>query len=325
MKFRRTVVIFLSSCLLAALQASFIDVAIHFSNESFSVDWMENKIEDRLFGINYYTCLQTIGTPECPGAQATFQAEYWVRKSDQTGDNVWSKRLDLGSAWTGPVVFDIFAPLDFRPDRNGDFIFSSSVTACFDDLADVEMSLEICDQHGSPWTVFINDTAETVTLDVYPAFGLGEVGTTSVLLPQFYSPQLNNSRDIPVYIPPSVIQNKEQRPINIMFVLDGSESVVESYATRTGFEASQQMGDVPESIMIGLLLFHVVNQCNGDDPCVGISTVEWAYKMDFSQRTYELTYEVGMEYPTESCMYAGDDPSGVYIQGFHRSGWPSTC
>ena len=69
-----------------------------------------------------------------------------------------------------------------------------------------------------------------------------------------------------------------------MILLDGALSTVECYSTRTGFEAGQIMGVVPESIMIG------------------ITTVDFAYQLDFDQRTYELTYEPALDFPGSSCI-----------------------
>jgi hypothetical protein len=58
------------------------------------------------------------------------------------------------------------------------------------------------------------------------------------------------------------------RKMNIMIVLDGALSTIETYSKRTGFEANQMMGVIPESIMIG------------------VTTVEFAYAGDFNQQTY---------------------------------------
>jgi hypothetical protein len=194
------------------------------------------------------------------------------------------KDYDLGSIYTGVVTFSLFAPLPFAVDAAGNLTFSSSITKCVDHLADFEMSQEMCGQIGSSYEFTVSDSLATYSFDIYPSFGLGETGTSSVLLPQFYSSQLNNYRDIPVYVPPSLLQNRVSRPVNIMFVLDGSLSVVESYAKRTGFEAGQLQGQVPESIMIG------------------VSTIEMAYELDFNQRTYELSYEEALVWPTATCI-----------------------
>jgi len=272
------------------LWASVIHLNISFTNASLNSQWFVGdanfKASDKIFGVNFYTCLSEIGTGSCPGAQATFQNQYWVTTADQVSHNNWFKQLDVGDMFTGTVVIDIFAPLPYTLDVHNRLIFSSSVTACFKKKADYEMGAEICGQHGQPWTLHISDTSSVVSIDMFPAFGLSSVGNTSIVLPSFYSSQLNNSRDIPVYQPPSLLQNKVKRAVNIMILLDGSYHVVENYATRTGFESYQLMGQIPESIMIG------------------ISTIEFAYRGDFNQRTYEMTYEKALHYPNETCIYA---------------------
>jgi pimeloyl-ACP methyl ester carboxylesterase len=274
---------FLSLLALKVANASTIDVTVKFSNSSLNAAFFVGG-ENRVFGLNWYTCLDQIGTEVCPGAQATFQSEYFIRTTDNIGIDTWKKTIDVGSSYIGPVVFDLFAPLTMEITVTNELIFSSSVSACFDDTADYEMSGEICGQHGQPWTVDITSTDARIDVEVFPAFGIGETGNTSILLPHFYSTQLDNYRDIPVYVPPSVLQNKVKRPLNIMIVLDGGFGTVQSYSTRTGFEANQIMGVTPESIMIG------------------ITTVEFAYQLDFDQRTYELSYEKSMNYPNETCI-----------------------
>ena len=85
--------------------------------------------------------------------------------------------------------------------------------------------------------------------------------------------------------------------MNILVLLDGSLSVVESYARSTGFESAQIMGSIPESIIIG------------------ISTIDFAYSGDFNQRQYELTYEQTLSYPDESCIPGSDEYGNVYPTG----------
>jgi hypothetical protein len=93
-----------------------------------------------------------------------------------------------------------------------------------------------------------------------------------------------------------VLQNRVSRPVNIMFVLDGSLSAIDSYAKRTGFEAGQSQGQVPESIMIG------------------ISTMEMAYALDFNQRTYELSYDDALDYPTATCISGNTGGASLLLQ-----------
>ena len=131
------------------------------------------------------------------------------------------------------------------------------------------MGGEMCQQQGSPWTVVVND--DDVKVDLYPSFGVG-AGKTWDLLPDLYSPQLNNTRNVSAYVPSSVMQNTVKRPMDVMILLDGSKSIVNTFAKRGGFEAGQATGTVPESVMLG------------------ISTLEFALSGNFGQRSYELTY-----------------------------------
>lgn len=277
---------------LSSANAAVLQVTVKFSQTALDQTFFSAD-EDRVFGLNVYPiCQRELGTEACPGGQAVFEDSLWITTRDNVSTDAWSKSVDLGSSYTGPIVFSLFAPLLYSANDQGKLEFFSSVTACADDLADVEMSLEICGQHGTPWTVDVEDPAATYAFEVFPAFGIGETGRTYVILEQFYSAQLDNSRNISAYVPPSLLQNTVPRPVNIMFVLDGSDAVVQSYSTRTGFEAAQIMGVVPESIM------------------VGITTVEFAYQLDFNQRTYEMTYAEAMAYPSETCISGEYGPTG---------------
>jgi hypothetical protein len=166
-------------------------------------------------------------------------------------DSTWLKRIHVPETYTGPITIYLFAPLFLGFDAQGAVYFDSSVTDCLS-LADNEMGGEFCGAHGQPWTVTITDAKQTIALTAFPAFGMATSGQTVVLMEDLYSPQLNNSRNVSVFIPPSLLQNKMQRPVNIMILLDGAHSVVESFAARTGFETLQVSGVVPESIMIGV-------------------------------------------------------------------------
>ena len=97
------------------LYASIIQLNISFTNTSLNAKWFTGDADfeasDKVFGVNFYTCMSEIGTTSCPGAQATFQTQYWVTTNDQISYNNWFKQLDVGDTYTGAVVIDIFAPL----------------------------------------------------------------------------------------------------------------------------------------------------------------------------------------------------------------------
>lgn len=131
------------------------------------------------------------------------------------------------------------------------------------------MGGEFCEQQGNSWQVEL--AGPSTVLDVWPAFGV-RAGVTSMLLPNFRSDQLGNSRGIPVYVPSSISQNTVPRPVDVLVLMDGAEPVVRSFATNGGFEAGQAAGVVPESVMIGISTLDVVLN-TGADP-----------------RPYEFTY-----------------------------------
>ena len=209
-----------------------------------------------VFGVDWYTCQSSQHNckqndchdePECPGGNAIYQNEYMVHNAnDKVGNDTWHKQLVVDGGFTGDVSIDIFAPLPLEvgPDGIG---FSSSVTWCATKWRN-EMGGELCMANGAMWTVHVDGSGDPITLTVYPGFGMG-VGETSEMFPAMYSPQLNNSRKVPVYVPSTVLQNKVKRVVDIMVILDGSEEVVQKFSTLGGFESAQTAGFVPESIM----------------------------------------------------------------------------
>lgn len=280
--------------LLQCVHAAKISLTIQFTETSLNEKWF--YASDRVFGVNWYTCLETRGnisiggTTECPSGEASFDSSLFVTPADKTATSTWVKVINIPERYTGLVTIQLFAPMALE--FEGTLIkFNSSVTSCLS-LADNEMGGEICGNHGQPWSITITDSAQTLSLTTFPSFGIGSTGTTLVLLPSLFSPQLNNTRDVAAYLPPSLLQNKMSRKMNVMIVLDGALSTIETYSKRTGFEAHQMMGVIPESIMIG------------------ITTVEFAYAGDFNQRTYELTYAVAESYPTQTCISGENGPTG---------------
>lgn len=72
------------------------------------------------------------------------------------------------------------------------------------------------------------------------------------MLQSVYSPQLNNSRNISVFLPQSVLQNTIPREVNILIVLDGEYDVTSAFAYQGGFDVAVRDSVVPESILIGI-------------------------------------------------------------------------
>ena len=255
-----------TSCLLVNLAffasvcyAATINLTVKFSEASLNKKWFPKS--KNVFGLHWSTCLQTPGnvvtlggTATCPEGHASFDSKWFIQTTDKVANqkDTWLKVIQVPETYTGKVTIELWAPTDYEIPS---FSLNSSVTPCLS-LAEAEMSGEFCGQHGSPWTVNITDPKQQIVyLTAFPAFGIGplaSIGVSKVLLPNFYSPQLDNSRDIPAYIPPSLLQNNVSRPINVMIILDATLSVIESYSKNTGFESGQLMGVVPETIMIGI-------------------------------------------------------------------------
>jgi hypothetical protein len=84
-----------------------------------------------------------------------------------------AKDFDFGSVYSGPITFTLFAPLPFAINAQGALTFSSPVKKCADDLADYEMSQEMCGQVGSAYSFSVTDPLATYSFDLYPSFGLG--------------------------------------------------------------------------------------------------------------------------------------------------------
>ena len=250
----------------------------------------------RYFLLSWYTCLTVIGTSECPGGQGTFNKDLAIYASDKAGTDLWTKEIDTGSSYTGILVFSLAVPIAtdvsklpslapfvsplkecvVKPECTG-----ARTPECLN--AYPRLQGELCNQIGTPYTVTITDPSAAYTVEAYPAFGFMS-GSATNLLTAFPSPTLDiaaniaagmpsTTRDVPVYVPPSLLQNKVARKLNIMVTFDSDLTVVESFAFRAGFEHAQLTGDAPESILIG------------------IGVLQFAFAGNLAQRTYELTWD----------------------------------
>lgn len=130
---------------------------------------------------------------------------------------------------------------------------ASSIPLCLN----VPQVQSLCFQTSQPWVTFITSIEQIITMEVYPAFGLLQRANITTLLntaelsePTFGKSTIT-SRDINVYIPPSISQNTIKRPINILVANDGSYQEVETYVM-SGFDVAVQTGKVPESILVGI-------------------------------------------------------------------------
>ena len=114
----------------------------------------------------------------------------------------------VDASYNGIVYFDVYAPKSVNPLYAGppSPLVVCPIAACQASAA-YEMGGEVCQQQGNAWRVLMDDATTIATVDIFPAFGF-ETGATSVLLPALYSPQLDNTRDVAVYVPSTVSQNK---------------------------------------------------------------------------------------------------------------------
>lgn len=277
--------IFMTFPCIFLINAALLEVRLHFPITKLNDAYYEATSDNTLFGINYVTCFdaQDYSQNSCPGGEGVFTTLLRITPNNFVGNDTWSISLPVND-WIGNGYVDIYTPQVYAP--NGDSYYQSPVTACTQKEI-YEMGGEMCQQQGSAWTVFI-DTSDIV-LDVYPAFGVEE-GTTYTILPDLYSPQLNNSRNVSAYVPSSITQNTVKRPVGVLILLDGSQAIVDTFSRRGGFEAGQAEGSVPESIMIG------------------ITALEFALAGDFDERTYEMTYAESLD-DSQSCPQ-GNGPTG---------------
>eukprot|EP01035_Chromulina_nebulosa_P024885 gene24885-32420_t len=182
-------------------------------------------------------------------------------RTDRVSPNNWLKIINLGEA-VGRIYLN---------------------------LGEYDFSLKFCTEsyyayarcHGKHSTYYfdVETVSSVANLTIYPnyyVFGQGRL--QAPLLHNFYSPQLNNYRDISVYVPWSLIENSITRAVNILVQLDGDVETIPYYVFQGrersplfnpivhvyfilgylsddlvgGFESYVLSGAAPESIMIGI-------------------------------------------------------------------------
>ena len=79
---------------------------------------------------------------------------------------------------------------------------------------------------------------ETYGLTLYPSFGHIS-GSIETWASDFYSPELNNSREIVLYKPNSFVQNYIPRQMNVIIVNDGMLDVINGYAVHGGLDSGK--------------------------------------------------------------------------------------
>lgn len=244
---------FLLTSLLAPLcGASTITLHIHYPAEGINQTVINGG--GSVFNLNVYTCQEnhvkddkwTYGQSDCPGGEwfsgLPEDMQYKVYNSDKVGTNHWVKQFDMGDVYSGIYYVSVGNELT---------VLGSSILACNNLVR--SFSFSTCFQMGSPWAGIIGPDTDSV-LTMYPAFGTLQPNYLDILLTNFssaFGESTLRSRDIPVYLPPSLVQNTVPRKVNILIVNDGSLEEVTTYI-EAGYEVAQNTGVAPESIVIGI-------------------------------------------------------------------------
>ena len=106
----------------------------------------------------------------------------------------------------------------------------------------------VLQQHSSPVS---SSVGVTLLVVAFPYFAM-EQGSVHMLLHNLYSPQLDNFRNINVYVPSSLHENPLRREVNVLIINDGTLYFLKQLAFVGGMDHGVLMGAVPETIMVGL-------------------------------------------------------------------------
>ncbi len=147
------------------------------------------------------------------------------------------------------------SPLSWTVGRNATWTTGNVWVASWPDSAgDVEVKPLIND---SVWSRGANYKVRAgTTVDVYPYFGTQS--GTKVTVPNFWSPQLGNSRSLVVYLPPSYHENPLKR-YPVLYMHDG-QNLFEASTSAFGVEwrvdetinAAVPAGQMDEVIVVGV-------------------------------------------------------------------------
>lgn len=140
-----------------------------------------------------------------------------------------------------------------------------------------------CVHIGMPYRSVWQQQQQQLLVVAFPYFGMRQ-GLVFTLLPHLYSPQLDNFRNINVYVPSSLKQNPISRAVNVLTINDGSVHYLQQLAYAGGLDHAMLTGAVPETIMIG------VPQNGSETDC---------------QRQYELTFSSALT--PSRCASGGTD------------------
>ena len=96
-------------------EGAVVNLRLHFSESSLDPSFTMGD-ENRLFGVNWYTCLEntnisTSGSVECPLGQATFVPSLWITTEDYVSPGTWLKSWSIPDSYIGQLIIEVFAPL----------------------------------------------------------------------------------------------------------------------------------------------------------------------------------------------------------------------
>jgi predicted alpha/beta superfamily hydrolase len=230
-------------CLYVTL-ASIVKFEIHYPEE-----YILPTEDGSIFWL--YVCYM----PGCPSNAAWNQSgpSFTISMQDSISQNIFMKEILLNN-YDGPVYITITGAQSGATNKY-------SITTCIPGNG--------CNALGVPYITELSTTTSTNTIVAYPWFEVNP-GHVYTMLPNFYSPQFQNYRDISVYIPPSIYQNTLSRPIYIVVVNDGTRLFLEQLATLGGLDRAVQTGAIPSNTIL-----------------VGIPQ----NASSFCDRMYELSYE----------------------------------
>ncbi|TFW29390.1 alpha/beta hydrolase [Massilia arenosa] len=147
----------------------------------------------------------------------------------------------------GPMTWDAAAPA--RKEADGVWTYTWP-----DKLGDVEMKPKLGKDNLSVGSAY--KLPAGAVLDIYPFFGapFGKV----TLVPDFASPQLNNKRNLRIYLPPSYDENRAKR-YPVLYMHDGQnlfDAKTAAYGAEWGIDETANAliagGKMDEVIVVGI-------------------------------------------------------------------------
>ena len=192
-----------------------------------------------------------------------YDPQLTIFQDDYFGDDLFVKTIELDNAAAdGNSGGDAFVTISAAYEPAGNpfgtcavkyFCNSSALDPVSTACVNVGMPYRSSEQQQQQHSLGPRAASRLLLVEAFPYFGM-EQGSVSTLLPNVYSPQLRNYRDVQVYLPASLAQNPLPRVVNVLVVNDGTLYFLERLAFAPGgFDSAVLSGAVPaETIMIGV-------------------------------------------------------------------------